>query len=127
MKKIVSLIAIAILTNSCASKPTKFSLLGEWQCIEEHGSNGAREFTARIKDGDVLVFSEDNNVTDKKGNKGKYDLHGDSLHIAIPNNERFYFLYKFEDDFEKISLSPVTSEYQIICDEGCAFVYEKTK
>ena len=34
---------------------------------------------------------------------------------------------KFKDDFEKVSLTPVTFDYQIICDEGCKFIYEKVK
>ena len=125
MKKMLSLFLLIIIINSCKSQSNEFTLIGKWICIEEHGSNGADRFISPIKDGDILVFDTDNIVTDKRGIKGLYNLKGDSLHIAIPDNERFYILYKFKDSFDKIALSPVSSEYQIICDEGCAFVYEK--
>lgn len=72
-----------------------------------------------------MTFYSNNTVTDKRGIKGLYNLKGDSLHIAIPDNEKFYILYKFKDNFGKISLMPVSSEYQNVCDEGCAFIYEK--
>lgn len=127
MKKILPLFLLIIITNSCKSQSNEFTLIGKWICIEEHGSNGAHEFISQIKDGDVLVFNTNNKVTDKRGIKGLYNLKGDSLHIAIPDNERFYILYKFKDSFDKIALSPVSSKYQIICDEGCSFIYEKVK
>ena len=125
MKKVLTLTFLIILTSYCKSQSNGFSLIGKWVCVEEHGSNGAREFISKIKDGDILVFASANTVTDKRGVKGLYNLNGDSLHIAIPNNERFYILQKFKDDFEKISLVPVTSEYKVICDEGCSFIYKK--
>lgn len=127
MKKILTLILIMILTNSCKSQSNEFSLTGKWLCVEEHGSNGAREFIKKVKDGEILIFGSDNTVMNKSGIKGLYNLKGDSLHIEIPNNEKFYIITKFKDDFEKVSLTPVTYDYQIICDEGCEFIYEKIK
>lgn len=72
-----------------------------------------------------MIFNTENIVTDKRGIKGVYLLKGDSLQISIPDDERFYILYTFKDEFEKFHLTTVTSEYLNICDEGCAFVYEK--
>jgi len=127
MKKILTLTFLLIITNACKSQSNEFSLIGKWLCVEEHGSNGAREFVNPINDGDILVFNTESTVTDKRGIKGVYKLKGDSLQITIPDNERFYILYKFREDFKKFSLTPVTSEYLNICDEGCAFIYEKTE
>lgn len=127
MKKILTLFLLMILTNSCKSQSYEFFLTGKWLCVEEHGSNGAREFIKKVKDGEILIFGSDNTVINKRGIKGLYNLKGDSLHIEIPNYEKFYIINKFKDDFEKVSLTPVTSDYQIICDEGCEFIYEKVK
>ncbi len=127
MKQIVPFVCILFLLGSCKPQSREFSLIGKWVCIEEYGSDGANQFKLKVKDGDVLTFANDNTVTDKKGNKGTYSLQNNRLHIAIPNNERFYILNRFKDDFKKISLIPVTNEYQIICDEGCAFIYNKIK
>lgn len=130
MKKIIPFLFLAVLTSSCKSKATGFTLIGKWQCTESHGSDGAKEFTVSVKDGDILEFLDNNKVKDKSGNVGTYTLrtgcHGaECLHIEIPYDERFYILYNSKEDFEKIYLSPVTNEYKIICDEGCSFTYEK--
>lgn len=125
MKKVLILLLFTVATNSCKQQSNEFTLIGKWICTEEHGSNGAEQFVRNIKNGDVLLFRTDSTVTDKQGIKGLYNLKGDRLHIDIQGNERFYILYKIKDDFDKISLIPVSPEYQIICDEGCAFVYEK--
>lgn len=121
--KILTLSLLIIICISCKSK--EFSLIGKWICIEEHGNNGANDFIHKIEDGDVLIFDSNNIVTDKRGIKGTYNLKGDSLQIDLPDIPNFYILRKFKDDFDKISLSPRTSDYNIFCDEGCEFIYEK--
>ncbi|HEX8270378.1 MAG TPA: hypothetical protein VF581_10850 [Flavobacterium sp.] len=84
MKKLLILFFVAF--SACANQQKEFSLIGRWLQVEEHGSDGAREFVNKVSDGDYLTFEEGNTVTDKRGHKGSYELNGDSLHIAILQN-----------------------------------------
>jgi hypothetical protein len=126
MNKKILFLTILILTLGCRAQKKEFSLLGKWKLIEEISSDGANKIRIPIKNGETLIFEYNNVVKNEQGDEGKYEVKGDSLHIAIPKKERFYFFRQYkEDDFEKIFLTPVTSEYKIICDEACTEIYEK--
>jgi hypothetical protein len=125
MKKILTLTFLIILTNSCKSQSNEFSLIGKWQAVESSSSNGAKVFTHKITNGEIFIFDLNNVVKDKLGNIGKYSIQDERLHIELANQDRYYKLYYEKDNPEQIYLNPVTADYQIICDEGCAFVYEK--
>ena len=125
MKKLLILLLLTFSVFSCKSQSREFSLIGKWVCVEEAGSDGAKKYSSKIENGDVLIFDAGNKVSDKKCRSGFYDLVGDRLHIKIPNNKQFYILNKNKYDFDKLSLIPVTSEYQFVCDEGCEYFYEK--
>lgn len=123
-KKILFLTILILTIGSNAQK--KNSLIGNWKQIEEISSDGANKIRIPIKNGETLIFMNNNIVKDGLGNKGTYEFNGDKLHISLIKNERFYRFYRDNGgNSEKIYLSPVTSEYKIICDEGCAYIYEK--
>jgi hypothetical protein len=114
-----------VITNSCKSQSNEFSLIGKWQAVESSASNGAKPFTYKITNGEIFMFDLNNIVQDKLGNIGKYSFQNENLHIELANQHRYYKLYYEKDNPKRIFLNPVTSDYQIICDEGCAFVFEK--
>ncbi|TDE42811.1 hypothetical protein E0I26_13175 [Flavobacterium rhamnosiphilum] len=125
MKKAFSLLIIFILIFGCKAQIKEFSLLGKWKQIERLGNNGAKNFSIPIENGITITFENGNIITDKFGKKGTYEINGEQLHIKFPKRDYFYLFYPDKNDSEKMYLSPVTPEYQIICDEGCADVYEK--
>jgi hypothetical protein len=112
------------IAASCSSGQ-EFTLMGKWQHVSSIGSDGAKKFTQKVENGKILFFEDRNVVKDGAGSKGTYTLHGDSLHLVLPDHEEFYRLYRNKTDFDRISLSPVTNKYEIICDEGCADIYER--
>ena len=104
----------------------KFSILGKWQRTAQSESNGgAKIYTTRIKNGEILSFEKNNKVKDEKGNLGTYTLDREKLKITLNKKEEYYFVYYDKKDVTKIYLNPVTPKYQIICDEGCAYTYTK--
>jgi len=125
MKKVLIFLLLVIITISCKSQSNEFSLIGKWQAVESSSSDGAKTFTHKVKNGEIFIFDLNNIVKDKLGNIGKYSFQDEKLHIELANQHRYYKLYYEKDNPEQIFLNPVTSDYQIICDEGCAFVYEK--
>ena len=110
------------IAASCSGQK-EFTLLGRWQHVSSIGSDGASKFTQKVENGKVLFFESGDVLKDGAGSKGTYRLHGDSLHLVLPDHEGFYRIYRNKNDFDRISLSPVTSKYEIICDEGCADIY----
>lgn len=125
MKKAFLLLTFLFLIFGCNAQKKEFSLLGKWKQTERLGNDGANDFAVLIENGIIITFESDNIVTDKFGKKGKYEVNGERLFIKFPEREYFYLFYPDKKDSEKMYLSPVTSEYKIICDEGCADAYEK--
>lgn len=125
MKKVLILLLFTAATNSCKPQSNEFSLIGKWQAVESSSSDGAKSSKHKITNGEIFMFELNNIVTDKSGNIGKYSFQDEKLHIELANQHRYYLLYYEKDNPKRIFLNPVTSDYQIICDEGCAFVYEK--
>ncbi|TPD71263.1 hypothetical protein [Flavobacterium microcysteis] len=125
MKKIITCLFLTLVLNSCKSQTKGFTILGKWQAVEYSGSDGAKGFTHKISNGEIFIFEMKNIVKDKLGNIGTYTFQNNKLHIELAEQDRYYTLYYDEINPERIFLNPVTSDYQIICDEGCAFTYEK--
>jgi hypothetical protein len=113
------------IAASCSSGQKEFTLLGKWQHVSSTGSDGANTSTNKVQNGKILIFEKGNVVKDGAGNKGTYRHHGDSLHLVLPDHEEFYLLYRDRDNFDHISLNPVSNKYGLICDEGCADNYER--
>lgn len=132
MKNAITLIYFVFILSSCSSPKKEFTLIGKWQKTEYQESsyssnNGTGYYVEKVENGEVLIFINNTIVKDGLGNKGTYELNGNRLHICLNENESFYRFYPDGKDPEKIYLSPLTPEYRIICDEGCAYVYEKIK
>lgn len=125
MKKLFLLLSFSILIYGCKVQKKEFTLLGTWKQTERLGNNGATNFRVPIENGIIFTFQSGNIVSDKFGKMGTYEIKGERLFIKLPDREYFYLIYLDKKDSEKMLLSPVTPEYQIICDEGCADVYEK--
>ncbi|MBS7232756.1 hypothetical protein KHA90_17195 [Flavobacterium psychroterrae] len=125
MEKIFLLSCLLILNISCVFKGEEFSIIGKWKAIESISSNGATQSRTDIEDGDEIIFEKNNIVIDHLKNKGKYEIIGDSLHLIFPKEEFFYFCRTNEWSSKKMTLDPVTNEYQFICDEGCSTIYKK--
>ena len=107
-------------------------LIGKWKEVEYRGSNGADSFIRKIEKKQTLIFLKDGSVIIEKGDvkdKGKYEVYSDKdykkLHISSSIGNSYYLIIKEND--KKIALNPVTSKYEIICDEGCAYIYKKIK
>jgi hypothetical protein len=125
MKSIISISISLFILKSYLCQTKEFSIIGKWQETEHHGSDGAKAFVNKIKNGRVLIFDNKNGVKDEKKNKGTYQLKGDSLHIFLAKDNFYYrFNYK-KNNTHKLNLTPVTEKYEIICDEGCASVFER--
>ena len=125
MKKILLLLCLVILITSYVYYKKEFTIIGKWKAIESIGSNGATKIHNKIENGDEITFKLDNTVIDHLQNKGKYEMLGDSLHIVFPKEEFFYFCRSNKWNSEEMSLTPLTNEYQFICDEGCSTIYKK--
>lgn len=125
---------IVPLTNDSIPFNEDFAfLIGKWKEVEYRGSNGAESFIKKIKNKQTLTFEKDGSVIIEKDNikdNGKYEVHSDKynkkLHISSPKGDSFYFV-SFKEKDKKMTLTPVTSEYEIICDEGCSNIYKKIK
>lgn len=145
MKKIVFILMLVLavgcnrqdnisVTNNSISFNEDFAfLIGKWKEVEYRGSNGADFLLKRIKNKQRLTFEKDGSVIIEKNNtkeKGKYEVHSDEyykkLHISSSKGDSYYLISFIKEDKE-MALTPVTSEYEIICDEGCAYVYKKIK
>lgn len=125
MKNSIASIFFLLVFSSCLAQTNEFSLIGRWQEVEYQGNNGAQDFIQEIENGRILIFENNSIVKDGNGNKGTYEVKGDSLHITLPKDESFYIFYYDKDNVKRLYLSPVTKNYEIICDEGCALVFEK--
>lgn len=108
-----------------AQKKDDVAIIGKWQHVSSSGSNGAKMFTNKVKNGNILEFLPSNKVTDNKGLVGFYKLNGEKLEISFDKKVNYYRV--FFNGKKEINLSPVTSDYQIICDEGCSDKYQKIK
>ena len=111
------------IAASSFSGQKEFTLLGKWQHVSSVGSDGENKFTQKVENGKILFFESGNVIKDEGGSKGTYTLDGDSLHLVLPDHEEFYRMYRNKNDLDRISLSPVTDKYEVICDEGCADIY----
>lgn len=106
-------------------------IIGKWKEIEYQGNDGANDYVTKIENGQTITFEKNGKVVIEKDNikdKGKYEILQDNkfynkLHISFPKRG-FYYLFSNQEN-KHLALTPVTSEYQIICDEGCANVYKK--
>lgn len=127
MKKAITYLFPLLVFNSFKSQTKEFTILGKWQAVESSASNGAKVITHKISNGEIFIFEMKNIVKDKIGNIGTYSFQDNKLHIDLAKQHRYYALYYKKINPERIFLNPVTSDYQIICDEGCAFVYQKLK
>ncbi len=109
-------------------------IIGKWKETEYHGNNGADDYVSKIENGRVLTFEKNGNVWIEKDtiiNKESYEIsphnkHALRLYISSPKNG-FHYLISNQEDPNFMYLTPITSNYQIICKEGCGYVYEKIK
>ena len=131
--KYVSFIVVFFISGLLASCTTgNNSITGSWQLTEHRGNNGAHDFTESIKNGPIFTFKE-NGVIEKDNTSGTYLIsesdttgyHQDRLYIGL-GTEKLYYIYQFESGLTtKLNLTPVTENYQLICDEGCTDVYKR--
>ncbi|UPT71182.1 MAG: hypothetical protein M0D53_01860 [Flavobacterium sp. JAD_PAG50586_2] len=123
MKYIV--ICLLLVFSSCSSQVKEFSLIGRWEMTEFWGSDGAKTYTEKRENQKVFTFEPNNIVKDKLGNQGTFEVSGENLHIVLPSGDEYYHFHYDKKDVEKLFLSPRTEKYEIICDEGCEYVFEK--
>lgn len=103
-------------------------MIGEWREIEYHGSNGADNFVQRIENGRIFIFEEPNKIRTLKDGLisiGNYRINGDSLQTTFLDEENYYILIHLYSG--NLALSPMTEKYEISCDEGCSYVFERIK
>lgn len=109
-------------------------IIGKWKEIEYHGNNGADDYVNYIENGRILTFEKNGNVWIEKDtiiDQESYEIsphnkHTLRLYISSPKNG-FHYLISNQEDPNFMYLTPVTSTYQIICKEGCGYVYERIK
>lgn len=124
--RILFLLAFIISINSYSQNNLNKTLIGKWKLIAESGKNGSAQiFTNEIKNGETLIFESKSKLKNENGDQGTYNIDGNKLQINIDKKERFYLMFFDENNPNKIYLNPVTSKYEIICDEGCSFTYIK--
>lgn len=119
------------IINSISLDENYNFIIGKWQEIEYQGNNGAKDYVTKIENGQTITFEKNGNVVIEKDNirdKGKYEVlnhnkYNNKLHISSLKRE-YYYIFSHRES-KHLFLTPVTSEYQIICDEGCTFVYKK--
>lgn len=104
-------------------------LLGKWELREYSGKDGAKKFTTPVANGLILLFKENNEV-ERDGHKGSYSISKSKNESDVYDRlildfgtEKHYYLYKIQEN--KLICTPVTKDFQIICDEGCADIYYK--
>jgi hypothetical protein len=109
-------------------------IIGKWKEIEYHGNNGADDYVNKIENGQILTFEKDGSLLIQKDGTttlGSYEIfphneHTLKLHISSSKKE-FHYLISNQVKPNYIYLTPVTSDYQFICKEGCGHVYLKMK
>jgi len=126
VKGSLTLLLLIIFTDISAQK-TEFSILGKWQRIAYNGNDGANDYTQKVVNGEKLFFEKDNIVKDSLGIIGKYKFEQNKLEIFLNEKGSYYLVYYDINDLDKMHLNPVTSDYQIICDEGCSYTYVRLK
>jgi hypothetical protein len=129
---ILTLLSLFFILFGCKSQSKEFTLIGKWQLKETiSGNGGGKEYHSNITNGRTFEFKSNGEVINELGKKGKYQLEdenseGTFLKLIFPNSEVEYFnLHSEENDTEKITLNPINSERQLICDCGCSEIYEK--
>ena len=124
MKVFKLLLLLLFISVSTYGQETDSRFVAKWQQREESGSDGANKYTVPVKNGPVIIFAEDNGVT-YNGAKGKYIIgEGNKLTIDL-EKDKHHFLFSFGKNNTILYLTPVTSGFQIICDEGCADIFYK--
>lgn len=119
------------IINSISLDENYNFIIGKWKEIEYHGNDGANDYVNKIENGQTITFEKNGNAVIEKDNildKGKYEVlhhnkYNDKLHISSSKRELYYLISDHESQY--LTLIPVTSEYQFICKEGCAYVYKK--
>jgi hypothetical protein len=104
-------------------------LLGKWEMREHTGKDGAKKFTTSVANGTILLFKENNEV-ERNGLKGYYSTSKsknesgsyDRLILDF-GTEKYCYLYRIQEN--KLICTPVTKDFEIICDEGCDDIYYK--
>lgn len=122
------------VNNSILSTQEYSFIIGKWREIEYHGNDGADDYIDKIENGRVLTFEKNGNVWIEKEtivSLGSFEIslhdkHSHRLYITY-ENKGFYYLISNQENPDYIYLTPVTSDYQFICKEGCSYVYEKIK
>ncbi|EKT4499987.1 hypothetical protein SL054_002435 [Flavobacterium psychrophilum] len=119
------------LITSCNSKKEEFTLIGKWQLTKTiSGNGGGKNYQSDVSNGRIFEFRNNGEILDKSGLIGKYQIDSTKtyLQISFPNSEVEYFnYYSEENNYNKITLNPVNSEHQLICDCGCLEIYKKIK
>lgn len=102
-------------------------LLGKWEMREHTGKDGAKKFTTPVANGAILLFKENNEV-ERNGLKGYYSISKSKNESGVYDRlildlgtEKHYYLYRTHEN--KLICTPVTKDFEIICDEGCADIY----
>jgi hypothetical protein len=131
VKKCLFFLLFLLLLNTYA-QDKEFSIIGKWQKTAKSGSDGAHDFTIEIVNGEVLFFQKQNSVTDGFGNVGTYYFEGEKysgakLKVVFKKSTNYYIVYFDVKNPDEMNLTPVTSDYSIICDEGCSFTYTRKK
>ena len=126
-KRMYILLPLLMFALDGKAQHTGFSLLGTWKQTEYLGNDGAKDYTTRIENGPTFTFTQEGTVTDKQNQKGTYTLTGERLWMKFPEATYYYVIYTDGKEAKKMWATPVTPEYQFICDEGCAEVYVKIK
>ena len=128
MKKIFYIIIVGqFLITSCNSKKEEFTLIGKWQLIETtSGNGGGKNYHSNVSNGRIFEFKNNGEVLDKSGIIGNYKIDSTKsyLQVSFPNTDTEYFEYYSERN-NKMTLIPVNSEHQLMCDCGCSETYRK--
>lgn len=117
------------LITSCNSKKVEFTLIGKWQLIETNsGNGGGKNYHSNVSNGRIFEFKNNGEVLDKSGIIGNYKIDSTKsyLQVSFPNTDTEYFEYYSERN-NKMTLIPVNSEHQLMCDCGCSEIYKKLK
>lgn len=126
-KKIIYiLLPLLALALPCKAQNKEFDLLGTWKQTEHLGNDGAKDYVVAIENGPIFTFTKEGMVLDKSAKKVTYTFIEKKLCIRFPDQTYYYMVYPDEKNTKKMFVTPVTPEYQFICDEGCADVYVKT-
>lgn len=124
------LIFLLISLSSVFAQNNAWPIIGKWQEEAKVGSDGIKNFRHEIKNGNVLYFKKNKKISDRYGSKGKYYFKGEKhsgqkLKIVLNKVASYYIAYYDINNPNTLSLVPVTSNYSIICEDGCTFVYQR--